>query len=351
LFRGSGEAQSLALLTDTNSTDLLTLLDASIQNDDSVMMLFDWEKETRSWRSLLMARVYARMFYSSSIGIFEAQELCQQMLLAVRSLPNSSLQQDYEITYSTILAWLQGSPSVPTSLSSVNSALQHSHSYALSLFHQAMQEQTSKSHPELIEVAFNNRQGWLELDDYKFEEGKFIVSSSGYLLYFFPAVRLALAAIGKYTHLVDPASSFMVKRVESFRVINDNSIVFREPLTTDKQRLEHALKELERRLKTVSQDERLLRLCGDLLLRLNRLEEAEEALNHCLHLPLCVHKERASALYDLACVLARGGREAECRLALEDSNQLHPLDKAWMQKDSDLESVWGSDWFKILLEK
>lgn len=351
LFRTSAEAQNLVLLTDTNPTELLTLLNTTIKNDDSVTVLLDWERETRSWRSLLIARVYARMFSSSSISVPEAQQLCQQMLAGVASLPTSPLSQEYQIVYSTIHDWLRGRTPIPVPVKPCGSPVQQSHSVALSLFPLTLEKRTDSASPEWIDDVFSDRQGWLELDDYKYEDGNIAASFPGYLIYFYPAVRLALVSIGKHYKLPDPAGGFMQRRVESNRIIDDHSTVFRAPLTSDKRLLGRALRDLQRRVTTVPEDERLWERCGNLLLRLGRLEEAEEALKRSLSLRLCDSELRASALYDLACVYARTGMEEECLAALEDSSQVRPLNKDWMQKDPDLESVRERGWFKSRTER
>ena len=88
---------------------------------------------------------------------------------------------------------------------------------------------------------------------------------------------------------------------------------------------------------------------GDVLLRQRRLSDAELTLKECLGSRGCSTSTRASVLYNLACVYARLENESECRLALEESAKLRPLNIEHTAKDDDLVNVRNTTWFRDLI--
>lgn len=107
-LQSSGNSLGLSVLATKQPDRLLAHLDASVRTDKDLPTLYYLVEEARSWQSLLIARVYARMFSRSAISTEEAGDLCEQILAALRSLPDSSLRQEYEAIYSAIAGWLKG---------------------------------------------------------------------------------------------------------------------------------------------------------------------------------------------------------------------------------------------------
>jgi tetratricopeptide (TPR) repeat protein len=114
---------------------------------------------------------------------------------------------------------------------------------------------------------------------------------------------------------------------------------------------EAMLSKVEDQLKETPQDERLWWWLGHCHLVVGDLEQAETALQHCLELPRCRGKTRASATYDLACVYARRGQSEECRAKLLESHSIRPLNRQVLTKDQDLKPMLTKKWFKELLRR
>lgn len=95
--------------------------------------------------------------------------------------------------------------------------------------------------------------------------------------------------------------------------------------------------------------------CGATLLDLAKMKEGQETVKLFDEAKeMCIRAESVlpgSGAYNLACINAMQGQELECREWLEkwrDTGHLPPREH--IEKDSDLESVRDSDWFKEFLE-
>jgi hypothetical protein len=174
-------------------------------------------------------------------------------------------------------------------------------------------------------VFLGDRRGWWETTNWRLKEGALSRGSGLYLIYFFPAVRPAFAAIGRCYGASAPGSNLMEFRSNAAAAIHRHRFILME--RDDRpERLERALADLEAQSAAMPHDERLWNSCGNLLLRLGRVEEARGRLERSLRPPSCEGESRAAALYDLACVQARSGHHEACRDSLGECRRLRPLD-------------------------
>lgn len=157
---------------------------------------------------------------------------------------------------------------------------------------------------------------------------------------------MGLAAVGQQLGRLDPAGQFMREREDA---VNSADAARESAGASDPTRIEARLQELEGADPSGVRDERVLCAAGLLLLLLGRLADAEERLRRALNSQLISREHRADSLYNLACVLARTGREQECREALEIAVQLEPRCGAGLLRDDDFSSVRERDWFVALV--
>lgn len=353
-FQTTGKMRGLAQLIDANPDDTLSLLNQAIQDSTDQPSLYYLKDETRSWPALLLARLYARMFDHRLIKLGEAKDWCEQVLSAVSPLPSSSYQQEYLTIYQGIESWLDGAPIVPQPLPDGEpSLLRDSHVLALSILTMGYEARTRGETGLNLDDALSDRRGWLE-GDFIIEEATVSRPSSKYLNYVFPAVRLALLAVGQVSRLEDPAATLLADRKSSHDLLSRHDHIFRQPTgdesdDEDKEELARAIADFQEQLKRTPRDETLLSWYGGALLRAGRFDEAEDALRGCLALLSCSPHTRGLALYDLACVKARIGSEDECRTLLEESTQWRPLDKEHTLADRDFDSLREQSWFRQLV--
>ena len=118
--------------------------------------------------------------------------------------------------------------------------------------------------------------------------------------------------------------------------------------TNDQEILQTILAAFEQVDYMARRDERVRLNRGYLLIKLDRLTEAEEELDQCLTMPSCTGLTQASALYDLACIYALTNREELCRTTLLKAIELRPQFREEMIKDPDFVAVRESKWFQAL---
>lgn len=348
-----GRLQSLTQLSEEHSARVLTLLEESIDSESNLPILYDWPRETHSWISLLLARVYARMFDLTPISAREACELCTQVIIALHGLPADSLTAEYRLVYEAIKNCLvaDGSP-VPTLSAHAGdseSIIWRSHEYTLKLLTD-FQNMAPSVHSSSLSDVLLDRHGWWETEDIELKAGQFSTGNNLYLIYVLPAVRLALVAIGQQYNALDPAAQFMQERIEGRKIIQKHSLrflLYNE--NAPKDLLNDALIDLEKQIMETPNDERVMYGMGNVLLRLGRYADAVARLQECLAMSWCTMEMRASALYDLGCAYARMGCTEECQKALTESRQLRASNLDWWSKDLDLASVQDLDWFQHLV--
>jgi len=174
------------------------------------------------------------------------------------------------------------------------------------------------------------------------------IDTSHDLVYVFPAVRLALIAIAVVvtTGIIrEPAAQFLTQRALIRAVIAEHHWQFD---TNDQETLQTILAAFEQVEDMAGRDERVRLYRGHLLIKFDRLAEAEEELDLSLTMPSCKGLTQTSALYDLACIYALTNREALCRTTLPRVIKIWPQFREEMIKDPDFGAVRDSAWFQEL---
>ena len=344
-----GRTEAAISYIDQHPDEILTQIEAVLAEDDGVLALFHWRTHARSWQAILISEVFGRMFDSRPIGCREASRLVDQILEVVRSLPDSRLRQEYEHVYEAIDSWLRSTPVEIARAIPVGPAVQASHAWTGRLFHRANEARIRGEGAGWLDPFLWDRGLWWQTDGYSLGEGSLSRSVGGakQIIYMFPALRLGLLAVGRTYGRIDPAGAFMTARYELMPRLERAYTAIRYERSVE--RLERAARELKGPVPADVQDERVPSAAGHLLLNAGRLEEAEDRLRRAAASSMIRDELRANVLYNLSCVLARAGREAECRCALEEAIHLMPHLHTSLSADEDLSSVRGSSWFVALL--
>jgi len=352
-FTADDRAAAFAGLAEANLEHMLDLLSQSLESEDNLTALYQWGQKARSWQGLLIARVYERMFDVRPIHRIEAYELCEQMLTAVHALPRSELQQEYLLVYSTIARWLKEKlPLKPefSPSSTEDAVISRSHAFALELLQQNFPQPIDEQELEnrlLDMLAAGYNRGW-EKTELALKGDTVSIDTSHDLVYVFPVVRLALIAIAVVanTRLTrDPAAQFLEQRASVRAIIAEHHWHLD---TNDQETLQTILAAFEQVGYMARRDERVRLNRGYLLIKLDRLTEAEEELNQCLKMPSCTGLTKASALYDLACIYALTNREELCHTTLPRAIEIWPQFREEIARDPDFVAVRESAWFQAL---
>ncbi|MFL5652794.1 MAG: TPR end-of-group domain-containing protein, partial [Ktedonobacteraceae bacterium] len=353
-FTADDRAEAFTGLAEANLENMLDLLSQSLESEDNLPALYQWGQKARSWQGLLIARVYERIFDARPIHCIEAYERCQQMLTAVHALPRSELQQEYLLVYNTIAQWLKEKlPLKPEfSLSSAKDAMiSRSHVFALELLQKNFPQPTDEQELEnrlLDMLATGYNRGWWEKTGVALKGDTVSIDTSRDLVYVFPAVRLALIAIEAVANVVptrDLAAQFLEQRASVRAIIAEHHWQLE---TNDQETLQTILAAFEQVDYMARRDERVRLNRGYLLIKLDRLTEAEEELDQCLTMPSCIGLTQASTLYDLACIYALTNREELSRTTLLKAIELRPQFREEMIKDPDFVAVREALWFQAL---
>ena len=356
-FTADDHASALAELFDEHIEDMLDLLARNLECEDDLVSLHRWVERARSWQGLLIAKVYARAFEPRPIRLLEARELCEQMLAAVRGLPTSTIQQEYLAVYGSVADRLDGMATPIPMLrpsGTMQNAIERSHTFALELLHHSSAKLTSEqiTYDELVDLLAAARgKGWWNKARWRLDGDSIGFGSSSDVVYVFPAVRLAFVATEaaeNVSHPGDPAARFLKERNEVTKLLAEHMWELDPTSNTPKDSLEDVLTLLENLGATANRDERVRSHRGLLLLRLDRLHEAELELQQCLEMPSCVGETRATVLYNLGCVYARTGRVDLCMAALREAIALWPLFRQSLETDPDFITVREMPWFQEL---
>jgi len=266
------------------------------------------------------------------------------MLCGLAELAVSAAQQEHIQLYDCILNCMDGGRAAVPPIRVADNPIVASHRLAASVLAQTEGAPVSGIPTRLL----MDRRGWHEDHGLRWGEFGEITRGMGkgcFVLVFFPAVRLAMLAIGGRHGVIDPAFDWTKRRYEAQLALKE--IV--SPTIRDADRRNRAIERLTTLAQKYPEQEFVLSALGLVLLEHGAPEQAQESLLRTLALPLCDGKERGSVLYNLACCSARLGDADRCRELLLTSNDLAPLDKDWIQKDADLASVREEPWFHDLL--
>lgn len=339
---GGGEAAAdfLAQLTKADPSAFLRLLEEAVEEPRDLPLLYRLDEAASSSAHALIARAYRRMFDAAPIEVDEARRLCGEMIAGVTDLPASRRSDEYLAMYEEIAHRLADGPARPLELpSELPGPIPASHRWAAHVL--AQRPPTDESFDDWLHALVSDRLGWWETNEFRLSGD--IVQLFGDMVYVFPAVRLALIAIGTGRR-PDPAGTWMADRTATSDLLADLRFVLREDDVWANQR-PTALQRLRDHTDGGSRDERGWRYRGHLALLLGHYDEAIQALSYSVSLPHSDYVIRANALYDLACAFARVGDEEHCQEALLASQSSKPIDRAWLLEDPDLESYRNCPWF------
>ncbi len=314
---GHGAGFEFASMVNSHPDEALHRLASAIREDNDLPILYWWFEDARTWATLLLSRVYVRMFDLRPIEVTEARELCTEVQAALMAFPDSPIQRDYALIYGAILTTLDGQRPGDIALLAVTDRIGQSHAYAAQLLHDGWSQDDGREW--LLDTAADPR-GVLESADYSASAGSLSSHFSRtpeYLYCPVPAVRLALVAVANHHGGTDPLATFMTERRTVDKLLSDLSWI-QETVTSPIEQvpevilnaLDNAAERLKQQLEKTPRDERLWQEYGLLALKRNDLSTAEQSFARCLSLATkpqtlaSIQMIRDSAIYNQACVFA-----------------------------------------------
>lgn len=357
IFSDASNAHGIATFASQNPDKFLEYLAVSIHKPDDVITLYSLVEKARNWQTLLITRVYARMVNQRTLTLKEAQSLCEQMLISIRTMSPSLIKEQYETVYQNISSLLNGKTIhslkvLNTDKDNSENIIDKSHRLASKVINLIIETPVSDRTEEWLENLLYSCKWWEETDRFFFADSLLITGHGQYGIYFFPAIRLALFAAGLQAKINDPAARIMRERNNTHKLLaNYRNLADRDNLSHYEEEISYAFRDLDKAFQETPRDERVEDLRGLILLKLNRLDEAEDALEKSLAIPTSTGSFRAGTFYNLACVYAGQNNFEKCRQALLESATLRPLDKKWMTKDADLDPVRSEQWFQELISE
>lgn len=358
-FSDSTNAHGIAVFTTQNPGRFLEYLEAGILTVDDVPTLYALVDEARNWQAVLIARVYARMVSERPISLREGRDLCEQMLVAVRSMLPSAVKHEYENIYLSILTLLNGETlhlvSARNLIGDIEGIIANSHKLSVDILSRISNTPADQRTKRWFDELLYERRWWEESDQFILKDALLIQGNGHHQTYFFPAVRLALLAASSSVTVRsgDSVVQIMRERREISKILKNHEFLFsqKDLRNQGEAMLRYAFEDFDRAARNAPRDERVEKMRGAVLLRLGRFTEAETAFKKSLAIPTSSGSFRAGTLYDLACVYAGQNRFDDCRQALAESAVFRPLNKEWMAQDADLDPVRYEEWFQKLLDE
>lgn len=331
---------------DSHTEIALHLLEDTIRRPDDVPPLYLLEEYSRSWPVHLIGRVHARMLDPTPISVDEASALCDQMICALRVLPSSPLQAEYEGVYAAIAARLRQAVRRVLPLITREGAFPRSHELAREILEEVDVGNEGANENWLRDKIADSR-GWWESFRYSLADGTFS-ERSGYLVFPFPAVRLAAVAAGTELTLTDPATEWTAEMTSVHDAIKAavRSLEYGGDSDEEMEKSTGTLIELVTRW---PRSARVRLSLGDLLVRRHCIDDAKEYLLECVSMRSSSEDVAASAWYDLACAYGLAGEETNCREALTASDAIHPVDRQHLSQDDDFAAFRNTQWFEEFL--
>jgi hypothetical protein len=348
LFADHARARVLANLAALHPAQAIGLLEQSITDAEDLGTLFTWTETAQTWWQYLLARPYARMFHPRRLSLTEVRALCEEMLVGLNGARTSVEAAEHVAVYETLLASITGRRQAVPTLSTRPGLIAQSHQLAFEILGRM---RTGLDAPALWRL-LHDRRSWLHSRNRSLGDGQLSFGSGIYLVYLFPAVRLAAFVAGRAIQRSDPGGSFMESRIAGQKLVYDTDFSLSSMPQRSPQRLQEMLEPLVRFVDSNPLDERVWQVIGDLQLRVGALELARDALTRSLSFDWSDRITREAALYDMACTQARLGQEELCRATLTQWANLvaDKTQRAHAQTDSDLAAVRNRPWFSELFE-
>jgi hypothetical protein len=344
-FGGGLDAGSrLAAQIDGDVAESPATLEREVAKPSDLLLVSAWHEEAQTWPAILMSEAYSRMFKFAPCSRKDVLQLLERQVAGVTATKSTVATHEHLTVYESILEIMQGSDDRLITVRSDRTPIVQSHSLAAEIIALARKGVTRDD----IRRQFVDRRGWFEDHNHKWEEGGRIGHGFGQsygLVVFYPAVRLALWALGARCGWNDPGFSWMQERRRAILLIKEHII----PSRPQGDRRKRAIRELSALSAQLPDQEILSAELGQLLLEDGQLEEARTMLNIALESPLCTGEDRGGVLYNLACYYSRTHDEGACRQSLECSAKFKPLDPDWIARDTALDAVRTCDWFSVLL--
>jgi hypothetical protein len=335
-FLGSSGPDRLLASLEENPFDAFATLANEIKFPSDILFLKGWESESRHWSTTLVARVYCRMLVKRPMTTIIAKQYCLWILEACKYSTRSQFTENQRLVYTAILEHLnkQNQLDLPT-LATLTGPVAESEVIALQVLGM------HNCNRDGIRRLFVEYKGWWHAHDRKWEETGELSSTTGfgesyYVVGFYPAVRLALIAVGDQLGAEDFGFEWMEER--SFGELLAKKL-------ENRLRWGGKLNEIDSAIEMYPEHERLHGVLGHSLLKRGNTQKAKQVLHTALLLPFCQGVERASVFYNLACAHALLGEIRECRECLWQSARLNQIDLNWLAQDTDFDGVRNQRWF------
>jgi hypothetical protein len=332
-------SEKLSAAFDDAGDDPLGELERRLGGHNQLIDVLSWNAEAKHWHSVLISEAYSRMCAFIELTPSDARRLALACALGASTFPNSLAATEHEQLYSAIGARFEGRVvSVPT-VRDLSNVIVQSHCLATEILRAA------DISPERLRKILMDQRGWHEYWNYRWADDGKIQSGFGVgfqLLLFFPAVRLALCAVGIPVGWNDPGFTWMSERRRAAREVGESSS--QDFSSAARQNEIQRFREL---ILELPDQEALRAHLGYLLLLDGEYAEAQLQLKTALESPLCVEESRQPVLYNLACAEAHLGNETACSTALTESLSTKTTRKQ-LEEDADFQSVRSTEWFQAL---
>ena len=336
-------ARTLVGATRFRPDQTVTLLEAEWEDE---AVLRHWARECSRWQDLLISRVVMRMLENRTIHNEEASELCLWMCVALDNLPATPAGSAWRSIYAGIRSWFHPAAFLDAArIECSGVVLGHSTSRAISLLERVRTGAVAGT-AEWVLARTRDHDSWARSVPLR------LFATHTDRAYYPPALRLALCALGAHAGIADPVGQFMRDWHACDEVMKMYQYVWHQfsngPGIAD---LESAAMVRADQLVRTPWHARLQFEHGDLLLRIGRLNEAKAALQRAVDLSWDDVEVGASALYDLACLYAKQGKEYACWAHLTEALQRHTYTQEQLDSDQDFDGVRHHSWFRALLQE